>query len=147
MFDESFQFDINVPELTLIRFLVLDDDFIGDDFIGQFTIPFDCLQSGKLGRHLPEGFGGGAKGAPDGPKDPLKCLPVPGYRHITLLNCDGEPMEGTTIFLHVAITNKRGGGKAKRRGMSVRRKRSKVHTGIKLLGVKQLDEMFKVTFQ
>nr|CAD2195730.1 unnamed protein product [Meloidogyne enterolobii] len=39
-FDESFQFSVSVPELALIRFLVLDDDFIGDDFIGQYTIPF-----------------------------------------------------------------------------------------------------------
>ncbi|KAK6026270.1 C2 domain protein, partial [Ostertagia ostertagi] len=43
-FDESFQFQVSVPELALVRFLVLDDDFIGDDFIGQYTIPFECLQ-------------------------------------------------------------------------------------------------------
>ncbi|TKR78166.1 hypothetical protein L596_019020 [Steinernema carpocapsae] len=47
-FDESFQFQISVPELAIIRFLVLDDDYIGDDFIGQYSIPFDCLQSGQL---------------------------------------------------------------------------------------------------
>jgi hypothetical protein len=47
-FDENFQFEISVPELALIRFLVLDDEFIDDDFIGQYTIPFECLQSGQL---------------------------------------------------------------------------------------------------
>jgi hypothetical protein len=26
----------------------LDDDYIGDDFIGQYTIPFDCLQRGRV---------------------------------------------------------------------------------------------------
>uniref|UniRef100_A0A914Z205 Phosphoinositide phospholipase C n=1 Tax=Panagrolaimus superbus TaxID=310955 RepID=A0A914Z205_9BILA len=36
-FDENFQFEISVPELALVRFLVLDDDYIGDDFIGQYT--------------------------------------------------------------------------------------------------------------
>uniref|UniRef100_A0A0K0DG65 Phosphoinositide phospholipase C n=1 Tax=Angiostrongylus cantonensis TaxID=6313 RepID=A0A0K0DG65_ANGCA len=46
-FDESFQFQVSVPELALVRFLVLDDEFIGDDFIGQYTIPFECLQPGK----------------------------------------------------------------------------------------------------
>ncbi|KAL6728359.1 hypothetical protein Aduo_010138 [Ancylostoma duodenale] len=45
-FDESFQFQVSVPELALVRFLVLDDDFIGDDFIGQYTVPFECLQPG-----------------------------------------------------------------------------------------------------
>lgn len=47
-FDESFQFQISVPELALIRVLVLDDDYIDDDFIGQFTIPFECLQPGQI---------------------------------------------------------------------------------------------------
>lgn len=35
IFDESFEFQINLPELAMVRFVVLDDDFIGDDFIGQ----------------------------------------------------------------------------------------------------------------
>lgn len=52
IFDESFQFEICVPELALVRFLLLDDEFIGDDFIGQYTIPFDCLQSGKSLSHI-----------------------------------------------------------------------------------------------
>ena len=47
-FDESFQFEICVPELALVRFLILDDDYIGDDFIGQYTVPFECLQSGEF---------------------------------------------------------------------------------------------------
>uniref|UniRef100_A0A915KXF7 Phosphoinositide phospholipase C n=1 Tax=Romanomermis culicivorax TaxID=13658 RepID=A0A915KXF7_ROMCU len=45
VFDESFQFDVSLAELALVRFLVLDDDYIADDFIGQYTIPFECLQS------------------------------------------------------------------------------------------------------
>ncbi|VDN08285.1 unnamed protein product [Thelazia callipaeda] len=77
-FDESFQFQITVPEMALIRFLVLDDDFINDDFIGQYTIPFECMQSG--------------------------------YRHIPLLNREGEVLENCTLFIHVAITNRCGGG-------------------------------------
>ena len=47
LFDESFEFQINLPELALVRFAVLDDEFIGDEFIGQYTIPFDCMQTGK----------------------------------------------------------------------------------------------------
>ena len=47
IFDESFEFQINLPELALIRFCVLDDDFIGDEVIGQPTIPFECMQTGK----------------------------------------------------------------------------------------------------
>ena len=48
MFDESFEFQINLPELALVRFAVLDDEFIGDEFIGQHTIPFECMQTGML---------------------------------------------------------------------------------------------------
>ncbi|KJH46942.1 Phosphatidylinositol-specific phospholipase C, Y domain protein [Dictyocaulus viviparus] len=77
-FDESFQFQVTVPELALVRFLVLDDEFIGDDFIGQYTIPFECLQ--------------------------------PGFRHVPLLNNEGDPLPNATLFVHIAITNKRGGG-------------------------------------
>ena len=33
--------------MALVRFVVLDDDFIGDAFIGQYTIPFVCMQQGE----------------------------------------------------------------------------------------------------
>ncbi|KAK0417312.1 hypothetical protein QR680_012940 [Steinernema hermaphroditum] len=111
-FDESFQFQVQVPELAIVRFLVLDDDYIGDDFIGQYSIPFECLQSG--------------------------------YRHITLHNNEGDPLENCSLFCHVAVTNRRGGGKAKKRGMSVKRKTQRVQTGMKTIGVKAVDEQFKM---
>ena len=47
LFNESFEFQINLPELALVRFAVLDDEFIGDEFIGQYTLPFECMQTGK----------------------------------------------------------------------------------------------------
>ncbi|MCP9258442.1 Phosphoinositide phospholipase C [Dirofilaria immitis] len=77
-FDESFQFEITVPEMALIRFLVLDDDFIDDDFIGQYTIPFECLKT-----------------------------------------------------------------KPCKRGMSVKRKNTRIVTGVKSIGIKSVDEYFK----
>ena len=57
MFDETFEFHVNLPELALIRFVVQDDDFIGDGFIGQYTVPLSCMQPGETvwGR---EGYGG-----------------------------------------------------------------------------------------
>ena len=48
LFDESCEFQINLPELALVRFVVLDDDFIGDEFIGQYTIPFECMETGNF---------------------------------------------------------------------------------------------------
>ena len=50
VFDETFEFHVNLPELALIRFVVLDDDFIGDGFIAQFTMPIECLQTGNKHR-------------------------------------------------------------------------------------------------
>ena len=47
VFDETFEFHVNLPELAMVRFVVLDDDFIGDAFIGQYTVPFVCMQQGK----------------------------------------------------------------------------------------------------
>ncbi|CAI2347340.1 unnamed protein product [Caenorhabditis sp. 36 PRJEB53466] len=90
-----------------------DEIFIPrDDFIGQYTIPFECLQAG--------------------------------YRHIYLLNNEGDPLENATLFVHVAITNRRGGGKAKKRGMSVKKKNSRISSGMKVVGIKSVDDQFKV---
>ncbi|KAK3103478.1 hypothetical protein FSP39_019535 [Pinctada imbricata] len=116
IFDESFEFQINLPDLALVRFSVLDDDYIGDEFIGQYTIPFECMQTG--------------------------------YRHIRLLSNTGDTMENCTLFVHIAITNKRGGGKAHKRGMSVKKaKGKKDYTSMKAVGVKSIDETFKVAIQ
>jgi len=46
VFDESFEFRVILPELALLRFVVLDDDHIGDCFIGQYTICVDCIREG-----------------------------------------------------------------------------------------------------
>lgn len=50
IFDESFEFTMAAPELAVLRFTILDDEFIGDDFIGQHSIPVCCLKTGY--RHV-----------------------------------------------------------------------------------------------
>uniref|UniRef100_H2USZ3 Phosphoinositide phospholipase C n=1 Tax=Takifugu rubripes TaxID=31033 RepID=H2USZ3_TAKRU len=113
LFDETFEFQVNMPELALLRFVVLDDDYIGDDFIGQYTVPFECLQ--------------------------------PGYRSVPLLGLAGDLLPHSSLFVHVAITNRRGGGKAQRRGLSVRRvgKRGREYVSLRHTGIKVVDEAFK----
>ncbi|KAG7254777.1 hypothetical protein CRUP_035131, partial [Coryphaenoides rupestris] len=107
VFDESFEFQINLPELAALRFVVLDDDYIGDEFIGQYTIPFECLQ--------------------------------PGYRHVPLQSLTGEFLANTTLFVHIAITNRRGGGKAHKRGLSVRKgRKAREYTSTKTTGIKPI---------
>lgn len=50
--NENFQFDVYVPELALVRFLIEDHDSMsGDEFIAQFTLPFNSLKMGY--RHVP----------------------------------------------------------------------------------------------
>ncbi|XP_053301976.1 inactive phospholipase C-like protein 2 [Pleuronectes platessa] len=112
IFDESFEFEINLPELAMVRFVVLDDDFIGDEFIGQYTIPLECLQ--------------------------------PGYRHVPLQCLTGEELPHAKLFVHVALTNRRGGGKPHKRGLSVRKARKgRNYTALRDLGVRAVDELFK----
>ncbi|KAJ8011463.1 hypothetical protein DPEC_G00058480 [Dallia pectoralis] len=49
--NENFQFDVHVPELALVRFVVEDYDSISDnELIGQFALPFTSLQMGY--RHV-----------------------------------------------------------------------------------------------
>ncbi|XP_069554761.1 inactive phospholipase C-like protein 2 [Brachyistius frenatus] len=113
VFDESFEFQINLPELAMVRFVVLDDDFIGDEFIGQYTIPLECLQ--------------------------------PGYRHVPLQSLTGEELPHAKLFVHVAITNRRGGGKPHKRGLSVRKARKgRDYTALRDLGVRVVDDVFKM---
>ncbi|KAG8573019.1 hypothetical protein GDO81_012250 [Engystomops pustulosus] len=116
IFDESFEFQINLPELTMVRFVVLDDDYIGDEFIGQYTIPFECLQ--------------------------------PGYRHVPLQSLTGDVLSHASLFVHVAITNRRGGGKPHKRGLSVRKaKKSRDYASMRTLLIKTIDEVFKNAIQ
>uniref|UniRef100_A0A668AAD6 Phosphoinositide phospholipase C n=1 Tax=Myripristis murdjan TaxID=586833 RepID=A0A668AAD6_9TELE len=113
IFDESFEFQINLPELAMVRFVVLDDDFIGDEFIGQYTIPLECLQ--------------------------------PGYRYVPLQTLTGEDLPYSRLFVHVALTNRRGGGKPHKRGLSVRKARKgRNYTALRDLGVRAVDEVFKM---
>uniref|UniRef100_A0A7N6AT60 Phosphoinositide phospholipase C n=1 Tax=Anabas testudineus TaxID=64144 RepID=A0A7N6AT60_ANATE len=50
--NENFQFDVYVPDLALVRFVVEDYDFMSEnEFIGQYTLPFNSLKMGY--RHVP----------------------------------------------------------------------------------------------
>ncbi|UJR21175.1 hypothetical protein I4U23_024273 [Adineta vaga] len=51
-FNDTFEFEIAFPELALVRFVVLDDDSLDYDFIGQYTLPFECIQPGYRHIHL-----------------------------------------------------------------------------------------------
>ncbi|XP_077158997.1 1-phosphatidylinositol 4,5-bisphosphate phosphodiesterase delta-1 isoform X2 [Paroedura picta] len=51
--NETFEFDIDVPKLALVRFMVEDfDTSTKNDFIGQFTAPFTSLKQGYRHIHL-----------------------------------------------------------------------------------------------
>ncbi|PKU36129.1 1-phosphatidylinositol -bisphosphate phosphodiesterase delta-1 [Limosa lapponica baueri] len=46
--DEEFTFDIEIPALALVRFVVEDFDMsTKNDFIGQYTLPFTSLKQGR----------------------------------------------------------------------------------------------------
>lgn len=64
--DETLQFQLHVPELALVRFVVEDYDKTSrNDFVGQFTLAFANIKPGE--RLLPSGGGGGgARAAPQG---------------------------------------------------------------------------------
>uniref|UniRef100_A0A8C8RCY5 Phosphoinositide phospholipase C n=1 Tax=Pelusios castaneus TaxID=367368 RepID=A0A8C8RCY5_9SAUR len=116
LFDESLEFQINLPELAVLRLVVLDDDYIGDEFIAQYTIPFECLQSG--------------------------------YRHVPLQSLAGEPLPHATLFVHVAVTDRPGGGKGHRRGLSGRKgRRVREYASTKATGIKAIDEVFRTATQ
>lgn len=49
MWKETFEKELLMPELAMIRFVVFDED-VGsrDDFIGQFSLPFTSVRPGML---------------------------------------------------------------------------------------------------
>ncbi|XP_073701389.1 1-phosphatidylinositol 4,5-bisphosphate phosphodiesterase delta-4 [Garra rufa] len=53
LWNETLQFKIHTPELALVRFVVEDYDKASrNDFIGQYTLPFTCIQPGYRHVHL-----------------------------------------------------------------------------------------------
>ncbi|XP_034429464.1 1-phosphatidylinositol 4,5-bisphosphate phosphodiesterase delta-4-like [Hippoglossus hippoglossus] len=53
LWNETLNFIIHAPELALVRFVVEDYDKASrNDFIGQFTLPFTCIQAGFRHIHL-----------------------------------------------------------------------------------------------
>ncbi|XP_007287888.3 1-phosphatidylinositol 4,5-bisphosphate phosphodiesterase delta-4 [Astyanax mexicanus] len=51
--NETLEFVVHTPEVALVRFVVEDYDMATkNDFIGQFTLPFSCIQSGYRHIHL-----------------------------------------------------------------------------------------------
>jgi inactive phospholipase C-like protein 2 len=57
----------------------------------------------------------------------------------------GEDLPYARLFVHVALTNRRGGGKSHKRGLSVRKaRRGREYAALRDLGVKALDDVFKM---
>ncbi|XP_033474146.1 1-phosphatidylinositol 4,5-bisphosphate phosphodiesterase delta-4 isoform X1 [Epinephelus lanceolatus] len=53
VWNETLNFIIHAPELALVRFVVEDYDKASrNDFVGQFTLPFTCIQAGYRHIHL-----------------------------------------------------------------------------------------------
>ncbi|XP_061791484.1 1-phosphatidylinositol 4,5-bisphosphate phosphodiesterase delta-1-like [Nerophis lumbriciformis] len=72
--NENFQFDIYVPDLALVRFLVQDHDSTsGNEFVAQYTLPFNSLKMG--------------------------------YRHVPLLNKNGDVVPAAALFVHVMVVD------------------------------------------
>ncbi|XP_078539640.1 1-phosphatidylinositol 4,5-bisphosphate phosphodiesterase delta-4 [Lissotriton helveticus] len=53
VWNETLQFNIHVPELALVRFVVKDHDLATkNDFVGQYTLPFTSIRPGYRHIHL-----------------------------------------------------------------------------------------------
>lgn len=68
--DTEFEFEVVVPELALVRFVVEDYDASSkNDFIGQSTIPLNSLKQGRWWGQRGGGWGAweaGSEGAGSG---------------------------------------------------------------------------------
>ena len=46
--NENFKFNINCPELAIVRFTVKDEDVGKDDLLGYYAIRFECMRKGLI---------------------------------------------------------------------------------------------------
>lgn len=53
MWEETLVFNIQMPQIALVRFQVWDHDPIGRDFIGQRTVAFTSMMPGRFDDNLP----------------------------------------------------------------------------------------------
>lgn len=48
MWNESFEFDVHVPDLVMVRFVVEDYDSTSqNDLVGHYCLPLTSIQTGK----------------------------------------------------------------------------------------------------
>lgn len=63
---------------------------------------------------------------------------------MALQSLTGEELPHARLFVHVALTNRRGGGKPHKRGLSVRKaRRGRDYTALRDLGVRAVDDVFR----
>lgn len=68
-----------------------------NDFVGQYTLPWNCMQQGEP---VPPAL---ARTAALAAFLMLSSCPLPGYRHIHLLSKDGISLHPASIFVHICI--------------------------------------------
>ncbi|XP_054404458.1 1-phosphatidylinositol 4,5-bisphosphate phosphodiesterase delta-4 isoform X4 [Pongo abelii] len=95
---ETLCFRVLVPELAMLRFVVMDYDWKSrNDFIGQYTLPWTCMQQGEPAPLTPGQY------PSSGCLPNAVLLPLPGYRHIHLLSKDGISLRPASIFVYICI--------------------------------------------
>uniref|UniRef100_A0A674M9R1 Phosphoinositide phospholipase C n=1 Tax=Takifugu rubripes TaxID=31033 RepID=A0A674M9R1_TAKRU len=119
--NETFQFDVYVPELALVRFVIEDHDSTsGNEFVGQYTLPFNSLKMGEsVGRRHNRGSVFSLDKGPlvehRGPVlTPHKGFLVlthfsdvlrshAGYRHVPLCDKNGNLLPSAGLFVHAMV--------------------------------------------
>ncbi|XP_020858455.1 1-phosphatidylinositol 4,5-bisphosphate phosphodiesterase delta-4 isoform X1 [Phascolarctos cinereus] len=114
---QTLQFRVRVPELALLRFVVEDYDRASrNDFVGQYTVPWTCVQQGEPAcltfqasasqQSLTPSL---AKGQGSSCTTPTPVFPpLSGYRHIHLLSKDGTSLHPASIFVHIQMREELG---------------------------------------
>lgn len=101
--DCTVSFQLQVPELTLVRFVVEDHDHTSkNDFVGQFTLPFTSLRTGAHQYSTCYKTVITAASFVWG----LCFVLFSGYRHVHLLKADGSSLSPATLFIHVKVSRK-----------------------------------------
>ncbi|XP_063122674.1 1-phosphatidylinositol 4,5-bisphosphate phosphodiesterase delta-4 isoform X4 [Rattus norvegicus] len=95
---ETFYFQIQVPELAMLRFVVKDYSRTSrNNFIGQYTLPWTCMKHGETNLRLLANIPTVAPFLIQ-----FFCLFL-GYRHVSLLSKDGTSLHPASIFVYTCM--------------------------------------------
>jgi len=103
IWNESFDFEVPIPELAMIRFVVQDEDMFGDpNFIGQASYPVSSVVIKTIASTINQKLGRLRLC----PLFQVQCMRQ-GFRSVPLQSNSSEELELASLLVHLTVKSAR----------------------------------------